>query len=124
MSPQQLIFTKPIDACDERPITFAMMVHSDVLKKFRKDSTVPLVDVFDSFQIFKFEKPGKEGKLVKPSAAEMKEAFSTTNDVAIGEFMVKNGSLHGAPHTEHQAASGNDLGGLKSAGLKSNMAQH
>lgn len=113
MAIEQLMFTASVETSDERPSTMVMIVDAEVMSKYRKDKTVPLVEVFDSFQVFKFGTPGKEGKLVKPSDEELKSTFGTTNDMAIAEFMAKKGEMHGSPHTHGEVLSGNDLNGLK-----------
>lgn len=123
MGIQQIMYTEEKEACDERPCTMVMMVDPLILKKYRKDKSIPLVSVFDSFEVFKFDKPGHEGKLVKPSAQELKATFKTTKDIAIAEFMIAKGQVHGAPHTEGEVNSGNDLQGMKGGLKRSTLPQ-
>ena len=95
MNLEQLTYT-PHDkqTSNEHPSTMVMMVDETMLRKYRKDPSVPIAEVMNSFDIFKYE-TGRSGLLGKPSKQEIEETFGTTNDTAIAEFMLKNGSIHG-----------------------------
>ena len=67
----------------------------DMLRQYRADSTTPLVRVVQSFDVYMYETPGTEGKLVRPSNDMLKKFFGTVNDTEIAQFMVKNGAVHG-----------------------------
>ena len=91
---EQLTYTpKEGLTANEHPSTMVLMVHTDQLERYRKDKTVPLVEVVDSFEVFKYETPGHSGKLAHPSKAELKNCFGTTNETEIVQFMLENGHL-------------------------------
>lgn len=71
-----------------------LMVDSESYEKYKKDSSVPIAEVVDSFDVLKYDQ-GKSGHLDRPSQAEIKDTFGTTNENEIVEFMLKNGQLHG-----------------------------
>jgi hypothetical protein len=93
---EQLTFTPNEGVtANEHPNTMVLMVHPDQLERYRKDKSTPLVEVVDSFQVFKYETPGHSGKLAHPSRAELKNTFGSTNETEIVEFMLEHGQLHG-----------------------------
>lgn len=57
MTLEQLIFT-PKEAVNKHPNTMVLMVHPEVLQRYNKDKSIPLVEVVDTFQVFKHENPG------------------------------------------------------------------
>jgi ribosome maturation protein Sdo1 len=92
MAIEQLIYDSH---ATETTVTFCMMVNSDEYAKYKQDaSSVAIAEVMNSFEIFKFDH-GRSGPMSTPSTRELKDVFGgTTNDMAIAEFMLKNGSLH------------------------------
>jgi len=80
---------------DEHPHTFVLMVDSEMLEKQKKDPSIPIAEVVDSFDILKYEIPGKSGRLVRPSKRELEDVFKTKNEDDIVAFMLSNGELHG-----------------------------
>lgn len=93
MPAEQLTFT-PNEGVSEHPNTMVLMVNTEVLDRYRKDKSIPLVEVVDKFEVFKYETPGKSGRLVHPSKTELKNCFGTTNETEIVEFMLEHGDLH------------------------------
>ena len=93
--PEQLTYTPPAKV-NEHPNTMVLLVDPDMLQKYRGgDTSIPLAAIVDSFEIFKFDAPGKEGRLAHPSKAELQAAFDTTNETKIVEFMLAHGQLPG-----------------------------
>ena len=92
---EQLVYT-PVDkqTSGEQLTTMVMMVDETALKKYKKDKSIPLAEVVDSFDVFKYD-AGRSGQLNRPSKEEKRETFGTTNDSAIAEFMLEHGSIHG-----------------------------
>ena len=98
MTLEQLTYT-PQDKMTsaDRPATMVVMVEEDAFRKYKKDSSsIPLTEVVDSFDIFKFD-DGKSGRLGRPSKQELEQTFGTTNDDEIVKFMCEHGQLHGKP---------------------------
>ena len=85
----------------EHPHTFVMMVDEDMYERQKTDKSIPLAQVVDDFHIFKYETPGKSGKLVHPSQAEIEAAFGTTNADVLCQFMLINGQPHGHKTIAH-----------------------
>ena len=52
------------------------------MKKYRKDSSVPLVDVVDSFDIFVTHKHGAQGVLDRASNSQIENEFGSYDDPA------------------------------------------
>lgn len=96
MTIEQVIFTPQSDvpASQEHPHTYAIMVNDEMYHRYRDgDRSIPLVDVVDTFDVLKYENPGTNGRLVRPSNRELSDAFGTTNDMDCVEFMLENGEL-------------------------------
>ncbi len=66
-----------------------------MLKQSRVDSSIPLVRIVQSFDIWMYSTPGHEGKLVRPSHDLLKKHFGTTNDTEIVQQMLKHGAKQG-----------------------------
>ncbi|BGP44961.1 hypothetical protein JCM10450v2_000776 [Rhodotorula kratochvilovae] len=69
-------------------------------------STVPLVDIVDSFDIFHTGQ-GSQGLLRRPSKQELETVFETSNEDAIIEIILTKGTIKSAD-TPHQWTSKND----------------
>ena len=76
---------------DEKPHTYVIFVDEDMYEKYQRDSSVPMVNVVDSFDVFKYELPGRSGKLVHPSRREVEDDFGLKNMDDVVAFMLKNG---------------------------------
>jgi len=92
---QQLVYSPPRHAAKQRKEPFVMMVDDEMLHKYQKDRSIPLTQVVDSFQVFRFANPGTEGELMTPSRNELEDVFGTTDEYKITEFMIDHGVLHG-----------------------------
>jgi len=72
---------------------------------FSLDTTIPLVEVVDSFTIF-YSFQGSQGLLHKPSQQQLDNVFGTHKDVEVVEFILKNGK------EQHGDAIGSSGGSL------------
>lgn len=73
-----------------------LMVDEEYYQKYKKDpSSVAIAQVVTSFDVLKFDLPGSEGNMSRPSNNELEQVFGTKNDMKIVEFMLEMGELHG-----------------------------
>jgi len=71
---------------------FTVIVNPEEYKKWKEgDTTIPLADVVDSFQVF-FSNQGAQGLLGTPSRQQLDNVFGTHKDVVVIEHILKNGS--------------------------------
>ena len=104
MTLEQLTYTPNKDqSSNERPETMVMMVDDDMLLKYQKDPSIPLAQVVDSFDVYKYD-AGRSGRLGRPSKQEIVDTFGTSNDDEIVKFMLENGQVHGKPIKGRTAA--------------------
>ena len=93
---EQLTYTPQASNVNEHPHTMVLLVDPDMLQKYRGgDTSIPLAAIVDSFEIFKFDTPGKEGRLVHPSKAELQSAFDTTNETKIVRASIARSKIAG-----------------------------
>ena len=94
---EQLCYTPKDETMtgDEHPNTYVLMVDSEMYEKQKKDKSIPNAQVVDSFDLLKYEVPGKSGRLVRPSKREIEDVFKTANEDAVVAFMLANGEPHG-----------------------------
>lgn len=85
----------PHGRVNEHPLTMVLMVDGEAFGKYKKDHSIPLAEVVDSFDVFKYENPGTAGLLNKPSYQELTDVFGTTDEYKIVEYMLENGTLSG-----------------------------
>ena len=91
----QVTYTPTSSDANDHPFTYIVMVDQEAYQKRQKDSSsIALANVVDSFEILRYELPGKSGKMVKPSDKELKDVFGTSNDVSVVEKILAEGSLH------------------------------
>lgn len=96
---ERLTFTpSKDDAPDEHPHTMVLMVNVEMYERYQKDKSIAVADVVDSFDIFMYDAPGKNGKLGRPSKRELSDVFGTTKEDEIAAFMLEKGRLEGRVH--------------------------
>lgn len=110
MTLEKLTYTPHVNNANDRPVTMVIVVDQDMYQKYvAGDKSLPLSSIVDSFEVFKFDKPGsKQGPLGKPSHAELQDTFGTTDETRVVEFMLQRGHLHGGGNRatkKEQAAS-------------------
>jgi len=70
---------------------FICVVIPDAYKKWKEgDTTIPLAEVVDSFQIF-FSNQGNQGFLGKPSKQQLENIFGTAVDIDVIKIMLEKG---------------------------------
>jgi len=94
---QKLTYTPKPSSANDHPTTMVLLVDEEMYDKYVKgDKTIPVTEIVDSFEIFKFDTPGREGSLGKPSKVELQMAFGgLTNEIDIAEFMLQHGTILG-----------------------------
>ncbi|KAJ7241902.1 ribosome maturation protein [Mycena haematopus] len=74
---------------------FTVIVNSEEYKKWKEgDTTIPLADVVDSFQVF-WSSQGAQGVLGKPSNQQLDTVFETHKDVDVVTAILKEGREQG-----------------------------
>lgn len=92
---QQLIYTPPPGDANEKPFTFLIMVDEEAYDKRRKDgSSIAIANVVDSFEVMRYDNPGKSGKIVKPANRELEEVFGTSDEMTVAEKILDEGTIH------------------------------
>jgi hypothetical protein len=91
---EKLIYI-PHGRVNEHPLTMVLMVDGEAFGKYKKDHSIPLAEVVDSFDVLKYENPGTAGLLNKPSYQELNDVFGTTDEYKIVEYMLEYGTLSG-----------------------------
>ncbi|KAF8969407.1 DUF1960-domain-containing protein [Flammula alnicola] len=83
----KVIYKPDTQSTDE----FMIIVNPEEFKKWRDgDTTIPLAEVVDSFQVF-HSGQGSQGLLRQPSKQQLDTVFGTHKDVDVVEFILKNG---------------------------------
>lgn len=72
--------------------TMILMVNVTYYELWKKDHSVALTDVVDSFDLLKYES-GHSGIISKPSKSELDATFGTTKVDKIIHFMLEHGAL-------------------------------
>lgn len=74
---------------------FFVIADSDMVSKYKKDKTVPLIDVVQSFEIFTTSTGSMQGEPVHPSKGVLESTFNTTNKDDIVKTIIENGEEKG-----------------------------
>ncbi|CAG8636550.1 24836_t:CDS:2, partial [Racocetra persica] len=90
---------------------FFVYADPDMVQKWRKDKTIPLVDVIQSFEVFEVYNGGREGIAGRPSNQKLENAFGTTNDMEIIQQIIQHGTIH-STHKAHERPTSKDQKGV------------
>jgi len=94
--PLELIFTpQERVTSNDHPHTFVLMVEEEAYERQKSDKSIPIAEVVDDFSLYRYENPGHSGRKTKPSKREIEDAFGTTNEDLLCEFMLINGIPNG-----------------------------
>src|ERR1700742_574661 len=73
---------------------FIVMAESvDAVKAWKKDSSKPLVDVVNSFQVFVTGKQGAQGQMNRASKAALENEFGTSKDDDVVKKILEKGEV-------------------------------
>ena len=87
--PLELIFTPQERATsNDHPHTFVLMVDEEAYERQKADNSIPVAEVVDAFNIFRYENPGHSGRKMKPPRREIEEDL-------LCQFMLINGIPNG-----------------------------
>jgi len=70
---------------------FIIVINPEEYKKWKAgDTTIPLAEVVDSFQVF-FSNQGNQGLLGKPSKQQLENTFGSSTDTDVVKYMLEHG---------------------------------
>jgi ribosome maturation protein Sdo1 len=73
---------------------FIVMAESvDAVKKWRKDTSIPLVDVVSSFDVFVTGKQGVQGQMNRASKSSLENQFDTSKDDDVVKKILEQGEI-------------------------------
>ncbi|KAH8549121.1 hypothetical protein BGW37DRAFT_429691 [Umbelopsis sp. PMI_123] len=90
---------------------FFIFADSVYLEKWKKDKTIPIVQVAQSYDVLYIPNGGNTGEAVRPAKGTLESAFGTTNADDIVKTILTEGESKGGSHIERAEAYG--LGGNK-----------
>ena len=89
-----MTYTNPnVHGSSDTHPTMVIMVDAPAYQEWKKDKSIAIANVVDSFTVLKYEM-GRSGILNKPSKSELDATFGTTNVDDIIKIMLENGELH------------------------------
>ncbi|KAI9016140.1 ribosome maturation protein [Hyaloraphidium curvatum] len=72
---------------------FEVLVNRGMVEKWRKDKSIPMVEVVQLFDVFEHATGGAEGIATRPSKAVLDSVFGTSNSTDVIEFILKEGEV-------------------------------
>ncbi|KFY31065.1 hypothetical protein V493_01429 [Pseudogymnoascus sp. VKM F-4281 (FW-2241)] len=81
-----------------------------MLKKWREDKTVALVEVVDAFKVFITGKQGVQGELNMASKSQLENEFGTSNDDDVIKKILQEGSLQETESHSRQGVTNETIG--------------
>ncbi|CAG8619689.1 3321_t:CDS:2, partial [Dentiscutata heterogama] len=91
------VLFKPKNSREE----FFVYADPDMVQQWRKDKTVPLVNVVQCFEIFETYNGGKDGIVGHPSKQKLENAFGTSDNQEVIQQIIQEGVIHNA-HKGHE----------------------
>ncbi|KAI9499302.1 ribosome maturation protein [Zychaea mexicana] len=70
---------------------FFVIANKGMASKWRKDKTIPLVDVVQSFDVMTTSTGSETGEFVRPSKGTLESSFQTKNVDKVVEQIVEHG---------------------------------
>ncbi|KFY50220.1 hypothetical protein V496_09523 [Pseudogymnoascus sp. VKM F-4515 (FW-2607)] len=83
-----------------------------LLKKWRDDKTIALVDVVDAFKVFTTGHQGAQGELNTASKSQLENEFGTSNEDDVIKKILQEGSLQESEATGRQGITNETIGVL------------
>ncbi|KAK3629566.1 hypothetical protein LTR56_000697 [Elasticomyces elasticus] len=78
----------------DHPEDFIVFVDSaDELREWKKDSTKPLVEVVNSFDVFVTGKHGNQGEMNRASKGQLEAEFGTSRDDDVMKIILQQGNI-------------------------------
>jgi len=68
---------------------YYVLVYAGMVEKWRKDKSIPMVDVVDSFAVFR----GRKGEADHPAKGELESEFGTSNNDSVVTQILEKGEL-------------------------------
>jgi len=85
---------------------FIYVSDQEMVEKWKKDKSVPMVDVVESFDVFEIPQGGNTGHVDRPSRQELHSVFGTSDEHEIIAKILNEGhALHG-DRDKHEARNG------------------
>ncbi|CAI2187163.1 16187_t:CDS:2 [Funneliformis geosporum] len=94
------VIYKPKDSREE----FFVFGNPDQVLKWRKDKSIPIAEVVQSFDVFEIVNGGNEGIAGRASKQRLENAFGTSNNMEVIEYILQHGNFHKA-HKGHEKSS-------------------
>jgi len=89
-----------------------LVENAETLKKWKKDTSIPLIDVVNGFKIFTTHKQGAQGVLDSASKATLEDAFGTSNvDDAI-KAILREGQLQTSGAQARESSTNDTIGSM------------
>lgn len=97
--------TKVVYKPDAQSTEFMVMVNPAEFKKWKAgDTSIPLAEVVDSFEIF-CSTQGSQGYLGRPSKQQLENLFGTSKDVEVVKALLEKGKEHSGEAIHSRAFS-------------------
>ncbi|KAL1917604.1 uncharacterized protein VTP21DRAFT_3997 [Calcarisporiella thermophila] len=81
---------------------FFVFANPGMVEKYRRDKSIPLVEVLQSDQVFDVDQGGNTGQVSTPSNGTLENVFQTNNRWDIARRIVEEGEVKG----QHWSAQG------------------
>ncbi|RKP39732.1 ribosome maturation protein, partial [Dimargaris cristalligena] len=74
---------------------FFVFAEPDMIKKWRKDKSIPLAQVLETFNVYTVDTGGNTGLASTPSKGTLESTFQTSNVDDICRFILERGEIKG-----------------------------
>jgi len=92
---------------------FVVIAHSaDVLNNWKKDSSIPLSDVVESFKIFTTHKQGAQGILDTASKGSLESAFGEIKEDEILQKILREGKAQTSETRGRESSTNDSIGSM------------
>jgi len=92
---------------------FIVIAHSaEILSNWKKDSSIPLSDVVESFKIFTTHKQGAQGILDTASKGSLDSAFGGIKEDEILQKILKEGKVQTSETRARESSTNDSIGSM------------
>ncbi|KAL7746433.1 hypothetical protein RI367_008186 [Sorochytrium milnesiophthora] len=83
---------------------FFVIANEGMTEKWRKDKSIPLVDVVQSFSVYEHDANSHQGIVHSPSKQLLLQSFNSNNEMDVVQAILEKGKVQ--PNTSHRTVTG------------------
>ncbi|KAK6338961.1 hypothetical protein TWF696_009759 [Orbilia brochopaga] len=89
-----------------------LVENAENLQKWKKDTSIPLVDVVNGFNVFTTRKHGAQGVLDSASKSTLEDAFGTSKTDDVIQIILREGQMQTSGTSARESSTNDSIGSM------------